>query len=766
MSHRSKKEESTKSKVLKILDLERKNGFNDEAVFGGLESLSETLLDDSEIEETLKGYGDKDPYEREEVVEEARNLLASESDEGHREKRETPGLSAPVTEAVGVGDKRARDLENLGIKTIRDLLFHFPRRIEDRRKVKKIGELNHGEEFTVVGAVEGTTMIQPHRNLKLVKAAISDGTGTLYGIWYNQPWINNQLKKGEKVAVYGETKREYGELQMENPVWEPANRENKTRALVPIYPATENLSQSKIRWIIRKNLTALPRSISEFYPEEVAGKYGFWDRRTALEKIHSPDSPEDYNKARRSLSFSELYLFYYGMKTRTAGREDPELAMEVDGETLGEFLEAIPFTLTGDQERTLGEVVDDLRGPSPMNRLLQGDVGTGKTLIAAGSAFLVKKGGYQTALMAPTTVLAEQHYENLSQVFSPLRMDVDLLTGNTSARDRDELLSSLESGDIDVLVGTHALLEGGVRFHDLGLVIIDEEQRFGVAQKEKLNADYRPVNRLILSATPIPRTITSTIYGEFDISRLEEFPGGEKKIKTYWVSDSRRDQVYEYVRRKLNEGDRGVIVFPLIEESEKVDSKAAVEMQKELSGNQLKGLRLGLLHGQMGQEEKAEIIERFREGELDAIVSTTVIEVGIDIPQANILVVDEADHFGLTQLHQLRGRIGRSGQKSYCFAIGSPSTEEGRRRLGAFRDILDGFALVEEDLKIRGPGDLLSSSQHGFQNSFYACDFLNDYDIMNKARKEAGKLVEECGADERLDKLLDEYFMDAPWKYN
>ncbi len=766
MSPRNNREESAESKVLKIIQLERETGFNDQAVLGGLESISETLLDDDEIAEVLEGYGEKDPYEREEVVDEVRNLLVTGSDGGRGDMKEAPAMGAPVTDAVGVGDKRAKDLENLGIETVRDLLFHFPRRIEDRREVKKIRELEDGDEFTVVGTVEGTTMIQPRRNLKLVKAAVNDDTGTLYGIWYNQPWINNQLNKGKKIAIYGKTQREYGKLQMENPVWEPASKKNKTRRVVPIYPASENLSQSKISWIIRRNLRMLLQSVPEFFPDEVIEKYGLWNRREAIKKIHSPRSPEDFETARRSLSFAELYLFYYGFKTRTEEEEGPELGMGVDEEKLEEFLKAIPFSPTGDQERTLQEVADDLREGTPMNRLLQGDVGTGKTLVAAGSAFLAKEGGYQTALMAPTTVLAEQHYENLSKIFSPLEVEIELLTGNTPKGHREELLSSLKSGEVDVLVGTHALLEEGVDFQGLGLVIIDEEHRFGVAQKEKLREDYRPVNRLILSATPIPRTITSTIYGEFEISRLEEFPGGEKQIKTYWVSDSKRDQVYEYVRRKLEEGDKGFIVFPLIEESEEVDSNAAVEMQKELSENQLKGLELGLLHGKMSQEEKAETIERFREGDLDAIVATTVIEVGIDIPQANILVVDDADHFGLTQLHQLRGRIGRSGQRSYCFAIGSPNTDEGRRRLKSFRDILDGFDLVEEDLKIRGPGDLLSSNQHGFQNSFYACDFLNDYDIMKNARKEAENLVEKDGRDEDLEGVLDEYFEDAPWKYN
>lgn len=763
MNRRDKQKEDKDSKLFKILELERETGFNNDAVLGGLESLSKTLLDDPEVENLLSGYEDKQPYERQEAVEEVINILQGKSPQDEGTEKKDLDLNGPVEQAVGVGDKRAKELNKLGINTVRDLLFHFPRQIEDRQKEKKIDRLKSGDECTITGKVQKTTIIQPRRNLKLVKSAIADGTGVIYAIWYNQPWIHNQLNAGDKIAVYGEVNKEYGELQIENPVWEPTGKKNKTGKLVPIYPATENLSQSKINWIITKNLSKFLPLVPEYYSDQVPKKYGLWNRRKALKRVHSPQKPEDFSKARRSLAFSELYLFYYGLVTRKSEEETKTLEIDLNSKKLDDFVRVIPFSLTDDQERATTEILEDLRSSKPMNRLLQGDVGTGKTLVAAGAAFLVKQADKQTALMAPTTVLAEQHYENLTKIFDQSQVTVALLTGNTTDSRRTALLASLDAGEVDILVGTHALLEERVDFNDLGLVIIDEEQRFGVAQKEKLRDDYRPVNRLILSATPIPRTITSTVYGEFDISRLEEFPGGEKQIKTYWVSEGKRDQVYEYVRRKLHGGDQGFIVFPLIEESEKVDSGAAVQMREELAENQLKGLELGLLHGKLSRQEKAETIEKFRNKDLDAIVSTTVIEVGIDIPQANILVVDEADHFGLTQLHQLRGRIGRSGQKSYCFAIGSPNTDKGRRRLEAFRDILDGFELVEEDLKIRGPGDLLSSSQHGFQNSFYACNFLEDYDIMKKAREEAENLVENNGKSKQLEDILDEYFDQTPW---
>ncbi|MFB6214781.1 MAG: ATP-dependent DNA helicase RecG, partial [Candidatus Bipolaricaulia bacterium] len=630
-------------------------------------------------------------------------------------------------------------------------------RIEDRRVQKDISEVKKGDSCTVVGEVKGLTKLKPRRKVELVKAEIQDGTGTLYPVWFNQPWVKKQLNQETEIAVYGEVKREYGEIQMENPVWEPKEEKEKTRKLVPIYPGTEDLSQKVIRWVVRRNLKKFLPAVEQFPDLSTAEKHGLWGRRTALRKIHVPENAEDFERARKSLSFSELFLFYVSMMDKTESESEETPSLTVGEGELVEFRENLPFSLTEDQESVLEEIVTELEAPEPMNRLLQGDVGTGKTVVAAAAGYVVGTSGFHTAMMAPTTVLAEQHFRNLEKLFFDLPVDVEILTGDTSKGDREEILSRLESGEIDILVGTHALLEESVTFAALNLVIIDEEQRFGVAQKERLGWAEAPVNKLVLSATPIPRTITATVYGEFEVSRLEEFPRGEKNVKTYWVSESKRDQVYEYVKDKMSEGSQAFIVLPLIEESDDRDLRSAVETHKELCENQLEGFNLGLLHGKMSQEEKGEKIEKFERGEFEGLVSTTVIEVGVDIPRARLLVVEEADQFGLTQLHQLRGRIGRSGDKSYCFAIGSPSTSEGRERLEAFRDISDGFELVEKDLEIRGPGDLLSSAQHGFRNSFRACNFLRDYDIMTKAREEAVRFLDD-GYDESLDEIFENYF--------
>lgn len=744
-----------KRKLKKILKLEKKTGFQNEAVLGGLESLSDSLIQDARIRELLDGYDEKKPFNRGEVVEEIENYLES-SDTSTAESEVS--LEDPIKNAAGVGDKREEKFLDLGVRTIRDLFFYFPRRIEDRRKVKKISEVSTGESCTVLGKVEGLSKLEPRPGVELVKAAINDGTGTVYPVWFNQPWIKNQLRQEDEVAVYGEVKREYGERQMENPTWEPAEEKSKTRKLVPVYPATEDLSQKVIRWIIRKNLIKYIDAVQQFPSSKTVKEHGFMERKTSFKRIHEPLETGDFEEARRSLSFSELFLFYTELLQESEEKkvETPQLSRL--GDRLEEFRGKLSFDLTDDQERALGDLAEDLKSPEPMNRLLQGDVGTGKTVVAAAASYLVISSGYQVGMMAPTTVLAEQHYRNLENLFRDLSAEVELLTGDLSKKRRENVLSRLESGEIDLLVGTHALLEETVTFSSLNLVVIDEEQRFGVAQKEKLGWGNRTVNKLVLSATPIPRTITATVYGEYEVSRLEEFPHGEKDVSTYWISNSKRNQVYEYVKKELKGDSQAFIVLPLIEESDQQEVKSAIKTREELAEKQLKGFEIGLLHGRMKSEEKSEVLRRFEKRELDALVSTTVIEVGVDIPSANILIVEEADQFGLTQLHQLRGRIGRSGDKAYCFAIGSPTTEEGRERLEAFRDISDGFQLVEKDLEIRGPGDLLSSAQHGFHNSFRACNFLKDYDIMKVARDEARKRIELEGESGRLKDLFEKYF--------
>ncbi|MFW6006304.1 MAG: DEAD/DEAH box helicase, partial [Candidatus Bipolaricaulota bacterium] len=447
--------ESKKEKFKKILKLEKKKGFQDNAVLGGLESLTPGLVENEEIRELLEGYSKRKPFARQEIVEDIENLLETSEDEDSRDL----SLDQPIEDAVGVGSKRGEKFSGLGIETIRDLLFHFPRRIEDRRIQKDISEVKNGDSCTVVGEVKGLTKLNPRRKVELVKAEIGDGTGTIYPVWFNQPWIKNQLNQETEIALYGEVKREYGEIQMENPVWEPKDEKEKTRKLVPIYPGTEDLSQKVIRWVVRRNLKKFLPAVKQFPELSTAENHGFWGRRTALRKIHIPENTEDFERARKSLSFSELFLFYVKAMDKTDSESEDTPCLAVEKGELVEFRENLPFSLTDDQENVLEEILTELKAPEPMNRLLQGDVGTGKTVVAAAAGYVVANSGFQTAMMAPTTVLAEQHFRNLEKIFLDLPVEVELLTGDTSEGKREEILSRLESGEIDILVGTHALLE-------------------------------------------------------------------------------------------------------------------------------------------------------------------------------------------------------------------------------------------------------------------------------------------------------------------
>ena len=765
----------------KVLALERRLGFRDEAVLGGLEGFIDRLT--RELPEPWAGtlralasaYAQKTPEERRHVVERLEALLSkgqgrgeseseSEGEDGREQGRSAPTASTavkipeedplerPVRFAKGVGAGRARLLRKLGIETVGDLLFYLPRRLEDRRLTKKIGQLRPGERATVIGRVRAVDVIRPRKNLEIVKAAVQDNTGVLFASWFNQPWLLRQLRVGQRIALWGQAERAYGTVQMTNPVWEPLDAEADnggrwlTGRVVPVYPATQGLTPAQLWRLIRENLALYGPQIPELLPEAVRRRRGLLPRREALKRIHVPASPEDFERARRTLAFEELFLFQIGValeRRHAQKRKAPVLAVPDD--ELERFFEALPFTLTGAQRRALDEIRRDLASGHPMNRLLQGDVGSGKTVVAAGAAFIAIKAGHQAALMAPTEILARQHFERLRALFEPLGVRVLLLVGGLTPAQRAEAKRAIESGLAQLVVGTHALITEDVSFRRLGLAIIDEQHRFGVIQRAKLEekGGRAPVHVLVMSATPIPRTVTLTLYGQFDVSILDELPF-KKDIRTYWVSEDRRDEVYRLVADEIKQrGVQAYVVLPLIEESEELDLKAAVQVKEELEATAFRGLRVGLLHGRMRDEEKRRVMAQIQNKELDVLVSTSIIEVGIDVPDASIMVIEHADRFGLSQLHQLRGRIGRQGQRALCFALASPKTEDGRRRLEAFRDLSDGFAIAEEDLKIRGPGELLGTAQHGLDTTFKVADLIRDLALMKAAREEAFRLLEE-----------------------
>lgn len=754
------------ARLNKILSLERRQGYKDSAVIGGLEGFIEKLAqelanaypDKRALAEQLRSkaqkYAQLSIAQRREAIEALGDVLqaieaditvdslASSQVSKFNVQTCKPAnlLTVPVRYAKGVGPKREKLLNKLGIETIEDLLTYFPRRIEDRSIVKKIAQLRHGERVTIKGRVRAIDVIKPRGDMEILKVAVQDNTGVAYGVWFNQPWLKTQFVKGERISMYGEVDRSYGQIQLTNPVWEPAEKGFLTGRLVPLYSLTEGLPQGALLRVISENLIIYREAIKEFIPQGIKESNGLMPRAAAFERIHFPKSLEEFEQARRTLAFEELFLFQIGVaQERLKAQAQRGHKLEINDELLQEFLSELPFTLTASQKKALAEIRADMASERPMHRLLQGDVGSGKTVVATIACLIAIASGYQAAFMAPTEILAQQHYHRISEMLKE-RCSVAILIGSLPEKEKQEIQERVKAGEIDLVIGTHALIQDEVHFKRLGFVVIDEQHRFGVIQRAELEKKGENIDILVMSATPIPRTITLTLYGQFDISILDELPH-EKHVQTYWVSESKREEVYKLVAEELKKGCQAYVVFPLVEESEELDLKAATEMKEELAKSFFKSFKVGLLHGRMNEQEKRHVMTKLRNKELDVLVSTTIIEVGIDVPDAAIMIIEHADRFGLSQLHQLRGRIGRAGQRAYCFAVANAKTEEVRRRLEAFRDINDGFRIAEEDLKLRGPGELMGLSQHGLDTTFKVADLIRDLEIMKAARQEALKLI-------------------------
>jgi len=736
----------------KILGLERSTGYKDEAVTCGLEAFVRANL--PAAEPIVTGYRDAPLTERRTIVERLLERIGADGG-GIVAPGCVDELALPVTHARGVGPKRAALLAKLGIVTIEDLLLYFPRRLEDRSTVVPIGLVRDSQEVCVRGEVHAVSQRRAGRNMTIFKAAVGDGTGFLYAVWFNQPWIADQLKRGDRVDLYGKVERSYGELQMRTPTWEAEGTGVETGRWVPVYPATEGVSDRHLRSLIHRNLDAYLPAVGDILPLPIRRRYGLPLRRTAIESIHRPGDPTSFEQARRALAFEELLLLQVGLAL--AGRDIPGRAHVPESGLVDSFLAGLPFRLTLPQRTALTEISSDMRRPIRMMRLLQGDVGSGKTLVAVASALLAIDAGRQVAFMVPTEILAEQHALSLRRLLCDVPVRMEILTGAT--RGKDAIRAAVETGDVDLLIGTHALIQESVDFRDLGLVIIDEQHRFGVIQRALIEAKGEDVDVLVMSATPIPRTITLTLYGEFDVSTLDELPLGSRSIETCWVPEGQRDAVYDDVARFLEDGRKGYVVLPLVEESEKITAKAAVQVAEEMTAR-FPAAGVGLVHGRLSAGDKAEAMERFRAGDVHLLVATTVIEVGIDILDADFMVIEHADRFGLSQLHQLRGRIGRAGQPAHCYAVSDANTEDARARLTAFANHSDGFAIAEEDLRIRGPGDLLGTQQHGFFTRLRAVDLFGDLDLMREAR-DAARRLRDGGMPRQLVDAAERRFGEA-----
>lgn len=802
------------NKLVKFLQLEVERGYDNRAVFGGLESMLEPweaeaieaeipakiveivvsrLRDYPKLtihsrKETLHGLlnrlREEFPSQEDEPKVQAPDLKASEivkmdppsapraepqqgAQNGHTQdeaaspeivkkssgaapveiaaKQTRVALSAALTTFPGVGPKTAKTLTKLGLETLEDLLWHLPRRYDDYSRLKPINRLWYGEEVTIIGTVESMQVRSVRSGrMKLVEGVVGDGTGTMRVTWFNQPWIADKLKPGRGVVLSGKVDQYLGHLSMSSPEWEPLERiQLHTNRIVPVYPLTAGVTGKWLRRVINSVVTRYASLIPDPIPAYVIAAIKLNPLGKALQQIHFPDSWETLEEAQHRLAFDEMFLLQLGVLGQKKEWQELEtMPLPSSQELIDQFLHHLPFELTGAQQRALGGIRADLETNHPMNRLLQGDVGSGKTVVAAAAIAIAAANGAQSAFMAPTSILADQHFLTLRKLLpdgAGIPADkIALLIGSTSTSEKEEIRKGLEDGSIQVVIGTHALIEGPIQFKQLGLAIIDEQHRFGVSQRALLRAKGNNPNLLVMTATPIPRSLALTLYGDLDLSVIDEMPPGRTPTKTRVLSAAERLRAYQFIRGQLRAGHQAFIIYPLVEESEKVEAKAAVEEYARLQNEVFVKYQVGLLHGRLNAEEKTEVMQKFRDGEYQVLVSTSVVEVGVDVPNTTVMLIEGANRFGLAQLHQFRGRVGRDDQPSYCFLIPDSNEESDNARLKAMESTTDGFILAELDLDHRGPGDFLGTRQSGFAELKMAK--LTDVPLIEKARDQAKKL--------------------------
>ena len=657
-------------------------------------------------------------------------------------------LDMDVRYVKGVGERLAKILGKLGIFTARDLLTHFPHRHEDRTHFRRISQLRHGETAAIRGRILiADTVRTPRTQTLLTKVAIQDDTGTASLVWFNQWYLKNKFIKllGKEIIAYGTAQFGSRGIEITNPEWEEVGDGTdplSSNRIVPVYPLTERLYQGTIRRIIYGVLEKYLPAVEDILPPDVLNRRDLVDAVCALRNMHFPESQEALDAARFRLVYEEFYLLQLALALRkqNISSGQPGIKFQVGPECTKALYESLPFELTSAQKRMIAEIEQDMSRGTAMNRLLQGDVGSGKTVVAVAAMMVAIANGYQAALMAPTEILAEQHYLVLSSMLERLGVKVELLTGSVTAARKRKVKERIASGEVQVVIGTHAIIQGDVEFQRLGLVIIDEQHRFGVLQRAAIREKGWNPDVLVMTATPIPRTLALTVYGDLDLSILDEMPPGRKPIRTHWKTADQRESVYDGVRKLVEQGRQVYIVCPLIEESEKLQAKAATDLAEHLKTYVFPKLTLGLLHGQMKPADKEDIMRRFRDGEIQVLVSTTVIEVGVDVPNACVMVIEDAERFGLAQLHQLRGRVGRGESQSYCILVADPKTDDSRERLKVLARTNDGFEIAEEDLKIRGPGEFYGTRQSGLP-SLRIANVLRDVDILEKSREDAFALI-------------------------
>jgi len=784
-----------------VLDLERRKGYTDRAVIGGLDkylhkqageirqSINDRQLLKGFDELNLAGstYGSCSLDERRRwlagvfdwldslykakeatltspLPSRERNKTAAAGERRQKRKEE---LDSPITVVRGISTGIEKKFARLNVRTVRDLLYFFPRRYVDYSQNKRISELVEGQEQTTIGTIWQARVVTLG-NRQGTEAIIGDETGNIRAVWFNQPYLAKAFRTNSRIVISGTVALFKGHKVFESPEWELLGDKGliHTGRLVPVYPLTQGLYPRQVRKWTRETVDGYVWQLGDFLPPEIKTRCQLLDLATAIAQIHYPDDQAMAARARGRLSFDELLLLQLGVlaKKRDWQESQPGNALDIDQEVIGRFLQCLPFTLTRAQEHVLHEILDDLKKPKAMSRLLQGEVGSGKTVIATLALLIAAANGYQAALMAPTEVLAEQHFTNICNYLSSVStraarsqpgegtvrrytgflsrpLTIALLIGSLTSADKERLHGKIKQGKVDIVIGTHALVQKEVDFKKLGLAVIDEQHRFGVLQRSALRQKGFNPHVLVMTATPIPRTMALTLYGDLDLSAIDELPPGRQVVKTKCLEPQDREKAYTFLHRQVSNGRQAFIICPLIEESETLEAKAATTEYERLSREVFPDLRLGLLHGQMPGAEKEQVMRRFRSGELDILVSTSVVEVGIDVPRASVMIVEGAERFGLSQLHQFRGRVGRDKEQGYCLLIPEKLSPEARERLRLMETVHNGFALAEKDLELRGPGEFFGTHQSGLPDLRLAK--LTDLRSLELARREAMTLFQK-----------------------
>ncbi len=781
----------------KVLELECKKGYLDSAVIGGLDkflrnwvpqaigSLTTPRLSDrfSKLHLGNPNYASLTKEQRKEWVKSVLDCLAeAENQRGEKgEAKTAPMISQPssgirgkkvagsqsidasITVIRGISSNLATKFNKLGVKTVRDLLYFFPHRHLDYSQRKSISELSEGKEETIVANVWQAQGIRLGGR-RSTESIVGDETGNVRVLWFNNPYLAKKLVTNTRLVISGRVGLFNGRYVFESPEWELAEERELVHAgrLVPLYPLTQGLHPRQVRKLMKEVIDQWAWQVKDFLPPELRGRCDLLELPRAISQAHYPEDEVLKDKARVRLAFDELFLLQLGVlsKKRNWQESQPGSPISTKAPLLEAFLKSLPFELTPAQDRVLKELLVDLEKQKPMCRLLQGDVGSGKTIVATTALLMAAANDYQGAFMAPTEILAEQHFSTLCQLLSraghldreedylcsysgllPRPLTIALLVGDITQGKKQELQQCILDGEIDIVIGTHALIQKEVEFHRLGLAVVDEQHRFGVTQRSALRQKGFSPHLLVMTATPIPRTLALTLYGDLDLSVIDQLPPGRQAVKTRWLKPGQRDSAYAFIRRQVASGRQAFIICPLVEESEAVQARAAIAEYERLSQEVFPDLRLGLLHGRMSATEKDDAMRRFRAGELNILVATPVVEVGIDVPNATVMLIESADRFGLSQLHQFRGRVGRGTEQSYCMLLAQNPSEVGRQRLDIIEKVQDGFALAEKDLELRGPGEFFGTRQSGLPDLRLAK--LSDVALLELARSEAIRLFEK-----------------------